>query len=1162
MKQELITFNRGKVSPFSLGRVDQKRVAMSADVMTNFIPRVLGPMSLRPGMQYITSTHNNAAARNIPFIFSNTDAAIIELTANTLRAIVDDAPVSRPAVSTVLSNEDITSLTGFTDVSDAGGSIASVSGTYLGITGNGTAHGKASRYFTMSPEDIGSVHAVELTVERGPVELSVGSATDEEAYLSRVSLGAGYHSIEFTNSIESDTYIYIGSNLKRQVLVDRLAISPGGIMTVTTPWAQTNLQSVRYDQSADIVYVACDGIAPYKIERRGAGSWSVVKYQPGNGPMLVENTSEITLTPSAISGNITLTASDEIFTSGNVGSLYRLTALGQTVSSDITAENTFTNTINLDGTGASQRTFTINLAGTWVATVTLQVSLDSATGPWSDVATKTWTANTTETYYDSLDNQIAWYRIGVKTGDFTSGTVEASLTTQAGTASGVARVTGYTSSTVVDAEVLSDLGGTSATEFWAEGSWSSRRGYPSAVALHEGRIWWAGNDRIISSVSDDYENFDPLYEGDAGPINRTIGTGPVEAINWMMSLQRLVIGGQSSEYSVRSSSLDEPLTPTLFGVRSASNQGSAPVEPAKVDQTGIYVQRGGYKLYEMSVNTASAEYISNDITIMIPEIGSPGITRMGVQRQPDTRIHAVRSDGTVALAIFDKVEDVLSWQDVETSGEIEDVVVLPSELNTPEDRVYYVVKRDIDTGIASDLNSSATPANILDVSAHTGFPNEAALSDDGLTLFVLGNNDVVYQFTLTTAWDISTAQFASKTLDVSTETANAVGMCLGDSGTKLYIISGTPDRTVFQYTLSTANDLSSAVYATKSLDVGTEEGNPQGGFFNTDGTAFYLAGGSTDTIYEYTVSTAWDITTATPSGDTLDVSTQAATPTGIWANPDGTIFYVADQDTSTVYQYNLGTGYDLSTASYSGNSLDVSTYVVSGLLRGITLGNSGTQLYVIETGNDTLIHYDLTVRTVRYLEKMASENECRGGLLNKQADSFITYTGPSTSVMTGLDHLEGAQVVVWGDGADIGTDSSHQPIYTVSGGQVDLSQSVSNAVVGLPYTGQFKSTKLASTDKTLYQALSAKKNIHHIGLVLAYTHKKGLRFGPSFDILDDMPEIEDDVQVATETPESYAEQTIAFPGTWDVNSRLCLQAQAPRPCTVMAVTLDYKLVST
>jgi hypothetical protein len=197
------------------------------------------------------------------------------------------------------------------------------------------------------------------------------------------------------------------------------------------------------------------------------------------------------------------------------------------------------------------------------------------TGAWQDVVTYTTPGG--GVFNDGLDNQIIYYRIGVKVGAYTSGTVIMTLNYTIGSLSGVARVTDFTSTTVVNAEVLIDFGGTTGTSAWAEGSWSDYRGWPSAVGFHEGRLWWAGKSGVWGSVSDAYTTFNPDTVGDSGPIIRTIASGPVDKINWIVSSQRLVIGAQAAEYVARSSSLDEPLTPTQFTVKVTSAQGSASV---------------------------------------------------------------------------------------------------------------------------------------------------------------------------------------------------------------------------------------------------------------------------------------------------------------------------------------------------------------------------------------------------------------------------------------------------------------------------------------------------------------------------------------------------------------------------------------------------------
>jgi len=966
MKQALYSFNRGKVSSLSLARTDQKRVSLSAETMTNWIPRIMGPMSLRPGMQYLHSTHNNSAARYLRFVFSTNDVALIELTSYLMRVVVSDSLITRPSVSTSVLNGGMSNpLNNWTDNDEAGALSEWSSG--MRLTGNNNNYAIRDQTVSVSIADRGVAHALRIRITFGPVILKVGSTTGGDDYISETQLGTGYHSLSFTPT--GNFNIRFMNNLKIPVTVESCQIESSGIMTISTPWSETELSGLSFDQSGDIIFVAGENYRQQKIERRSSTSWSIVDYLPDDGPFLIENTSPITLIPSFVSGSVTLGSSKPYFKSTNVGSLFRISSIGQTVREIIATGDFFTDAIQVTGTGDSRiisisaldapnrvnvtgaanngvgliritaishgRTTgdtavvsdvggTTEANGTWVitkitndtldlqgstfvhaytsggkigiraATKTLQISYDSEFGPWSDVSGKTWISDASENYNDALTNQIVWYRIGVKAGNYFSGSSSVELSVGTGSKTGVVMVTAYGSTTSVTGIVVKTLGNYSATNTWAEGLWSSRRGWPSSVAFHDGRLWWAGKERIVGSISDDYYGFDPDYIGDAGPINRTIGGKTVDSVNWLLSLQRLIIGGQAAEYSCRASSLDEPLTPTAFAIRPSSTQGSATVDAIQIDQHGIYVQRGGSRIYELSFDGNSYDYGSVDITTLIPEIGSPGIIRMAAQRQPDTRIHCVRSDGTVALAVFDRAEDVLAWVDITTDGFIEDVVVLPG--TGAEDRVYYVVRRTI----------------------------------------------------------------------------------------------------------------------------------------------------------------------------------------------------------------------------------------------------SGS--------------------TVRYLEKWALDTECAGGVLNKQADSFITYTGAATTTITGLSHLEGKSVVVWANGADLGTTSSYAQTYTVSGGQIVLPAAYTNVVVGLPYTAQWKSSKLASQADAVVEAFDQDKRVAKIGLILANTHAKGLRFGPDFSTLDSMPDIESGKLVTSGTIHTtYAETAIEFPGRWAVDSRICLQAQAPRPCTVMAAIPDIKV---
>lgn len=892
----LFTFNRGLISRLGVARTDVKRLALGARRMINWVVRGLGGMNIRPGLGYLGSTLSNAAARYIEFVFSTEDTALLEFTDLTMRVWVNDTVITRASVSTATTNGTFpTDLTGWTDADGAGSTSSWVSPGYMQLVGTGSSAAKRTQTVSVAGADLNVEHALNLSVVRGPITLRVGTASGLDDLIGETSLGEGYHSLAFTPT--GSIYIEVSSFLQRICWIDYISIASAGAMTLTTPYPAAALGLLRPTASGDITFLACNGYPQYKVERRSTRGWSVVRYEALDGPFRVQNTTPITMTPSVINGNGTLTASANYFTAANVGSLFSHTSIGQIVTSSIAAANTFTNPVQVTGT-AAERYLYIAISGVFTAVVSLQRSTTSADGPWSTVPGKTYAVAITENYYDTLDNQTCWYRLGIETGNYSSGTAVCLLNAQAGSIRGIGRVTGYTSPTVVDIEVLRDFGSAAASSVWQEGVWSARRGYPSAASFHEGRLWWAGKDKILGSVSDDFYSHDETVEGDSGPINRSIGSGPVDAFNWLLSLQRLVLGAQGAEFSCRSTSLDEPLTPSNFNLKPSSTQGSAPVAGVKVDAAGIFVQRGGTRVYSVEIDPSSYDYKSTNLSAVIPEIGKPGIVRMAVQRQPETRVHFVRSDGKVALLTFDNNEQLICWTEVETDGDIEDVVVLPSGQGVDEDRVYYVVKRTINGA------------------------------------------------------------------------------------------------------------------------------------------------------------------------------------------------------------------------------------------------------------------------TVRYLEKWALESECRpddAGALEacKLADSFVTYSGSATTTITGLSHLEGEQVVVWADGADVGYDASEALIYTVTGGQITLATAASNVVVGLPYTAPWQSGKLIQMPTQLGSPIGKYKTIPGLALLLADTHAKGLQFGRNFTDLDDLPSIAGGLTIDPDTVHiDYDYQAAVFPGDFSTDERLCLQAKAPRPCTVLAAVCD------
>jgi len=217
---------------------------------------------------------------------------------------------------------------------------------------------------------------------------------------------------------------------------------------------------------------------------------------------------------------------------------------------------------------------------------------------------------------------------------------------------------------------------------------------------------------------------------------------------------------------------------------------------------------------------------------------------------------------------------------------------------------------------AWDINSAIYLNKTFDNSSQESSSYSLVLSTDGTKGYTVGtSNDTMYQYTLSTAWDISTATYANKNKSVSAQDSAPIKMRLSIDGTKAYILGGANNR-IFQYTLSTAWDISTATYANKFIASNSQEGSPDGFVFNYDGTKMYIVGQSNDTIYQYTLSTAWDISTATYANKNKSVSDKFTVPYDLGFSNDGLNVFVVGNSVKYVIKYTLSTAWDISTANY------------------------------------------------------------------------------------------------------------------------------------------------------------------------------------------------------------------------------------------------------
>jgi len=182
-------------------------------------------------------------------------------------------------------------------------------------------------------------------------------------------------------------------------------------------------------------------------------------------------------------------------------------------------------------------------------------------------------------------------------------------------------------------------------------------------------------------------------------------------------------------------------------------------------------------------------------------------------------------------------------------------------------------------------------------------------------MFIAGNGgDDINEYTLTTAWDVSTASFVDSFSVNSQETA-PTGIAFSKSGDKMFVVGITGDD-VNEYTLTTAWDVSTASFV-DSFSVATQETVPTGLAFSKSGDKMFIVGSNGDDVNEYTLTTAWDSSTAS-FVDSFSVNSQDAIPHDTSSTATETLFLLVAQPSYDVNVYTLTTAWDVSTASFTG----------------------------------------------------------------------------------------------------------------------------------------------------------------------------------------------------------------------------------------------------
>lgn len=443
------------------------------------------------------------------------------------------------------------------------------------------------------------------------------------------------------------------------------------------------LPEMNWTQSADTLIVVHEDLEPVSIVRGATdASWTAAyidfDFIPKYSFDFDTHEPQFSITPSAASGNVVLTASGVTTDTGN--------AQAGTISTiTLKAASSFTSDDQPNG---------------------MYVAITSGTGSGQTRHVEDYVASTNvATVYpdwDTAPDNTSSYEIKA----FKPAAVNQYVNVLTGF--GRARIIEYLTDTTVRAYVEVPFFDTSAitsgnweSEHGYEDTWSATRGWPRSVTFHEGRLYFGGSkgrpSTIWGSRVSGFFDFSPNEALDDDAVEATLDTGTFNAIVDIYAGRHLQVFTTGAEFYVPQA-LDEPITPANLIVKQQTAFGMKPgIRIQNIDGSSLYIQRQGKALQEFVFSDTVNAYTSAKISLLSSHLlKSPEemAVRVATSTDEGDRLLIVNGDdGSIACYTILRAQEVIAPSEWTTDGEFISVGV-------DIDDIYTVVKRNIN---ASDV---------------------------------------------------------------------------------------------------------------------------------------------------------------------------------------------------------------------------------------------------------------------------------------------------------------------------------------------------------------------------------------------------------------------------------------------------------------------------
>lgn len=743
------SFAGGELSPSMYGRTDIAKYDSGAATLRNFLVLRYGGAANRPGFKFIAQTYNNKKAVLIPFMYSTDQNYIVEITAGRYR-FYKDGDIVRDDNGSPYSIENF-----FVDkdLEDAAKIKYTQSADVLFIVHPEHAPMTLTRYgeldwrfermdITGGPFDVSNFNSAYI-VTKAQQWTTPGTYT--------VHIPAGINSIEYKiagagggggggNHMSHGPYLYGGNGGSGELLTGKMTVTSNSDYQVIVGAGGAGGVGVKYSDSqtsgksgsnssfgnifargggggyrattpsysSDGEWMGgSDGANGTSYGAGGAGgngaNWSGTAGSGGNGWVEILYSASIgdntTVKASDVYGDITLTASDDIFSKSDEGSLFALTHFLETDYKKGTPSSTGE---NLLVSVLPKSNVYVESFGFWDGNFSLE-RYDPVSLQWVNVRTQS--GNRSQNYSLTEENtyeSIASYRVtstefntGVWSGENEKQRGYITIQSIGGDYTGHVLITEYISPKVVKGTVKKQLASTDETRDFAFAAWDGKKGYPSATGFYEDRLVFAGSkgfpQTFWTSKTGDYYNFGtsiPFADDDG--ITATLNGGQMNGIKAIIAFGEMLLLTAGGEFKV--SGGGKALSGSNVLSQPQEYRGVSDVNPVTIGSRIIYVQHQGNIIRDLAYSYDVDKYTGDDLNLLASHLfEGHKIISMTYQQIPNSIVWCVRDDGLLLGLTYIKEQDIYAWHQHTTAGG--KFVSVCNIGGSTEDKLYAVVER-------------------------------------------------------------------------------------------------------------------------------------------------------------------------------------------------------------------------------------------------------------------------------------------------------------------------------------------------------------------------------------------------------------------------------------------------------------------------------------